>query len=118
MSTKRLMRCVVCQKGGSLHEMKLLSPAEQKRNYTAQALKDHDNKVPICQPCHRAYLVLLGRTVPDQTTAPIVILYRERLDDLITKRNELRESERASQLYRPFGQVKSESIFQNGLEGF
>jgi hypothetical protein len=118
-NTRRLQgkRCEVCSGGGSLHELRLLSPAELKRDFIAQALESKSNAALLCKPCHRAYLVLISRAAPDETTAPIVILYRDKLDLLIERRNSVKAEAAKTQMHLSFGSVESGARFQGRLEG-
>lgn len=119
MSTRRMSckKCEVCSGGGSLHELRLVSPNELKRDFIAQALKAPSNKATLCQPCHRAYSVLISRAAPDETTAPIVILYRDKLDLLIERRNSVKAEATKTQMHLSFGSVESGTRFQGRLEG-
>ena len=109
--------CEVCKKGGTVHQAKLVAPGELRKNYIAQAMKDPENRASLCDPCHLALNVLVGRAQPDDTTAAILILYRPKLDDLITRRNRIRQGQLQTQMYFSFGKVESSAYFKGRLEG-
>jgi hypothetical protein len=109
--------CEVCKKGGTVHQAKLVAPGELRKNYVAQAMKDPQNRAFLCDPCHLALNVLVGRAKPDDTTSPILIIHRPKLDELIMRRNKIRQGQLQSQMYLSFGKVESTSHFKGRLEG-
>jgi len=109
--------CEVCKKGGTVHQAKLVAPGELRKNYIAQAMADPGNHAFLCDPCHLALNVLVRRARPDDTTAAILILHREKLDELIMRRNKIRQGQLQSQMYFSFGKVESTSHFKGRLEG-
>lgn len=109
--------CEVCLGGGTVHEARLVAPGELKKAYVAQAMADPDNRAFLCKPCHLALNVLVRRAKPDDTTAPILITRREKLDELVVRRNRIRQGQLQSQMYLNFGKVESQTRFKGRLEG-
>jgi hypothetical protein len=108
--------CEVCDRSGA-HESRLVAPGELRKCYVAQAMADPENRANLCRPCHLALNVLARRARSDHTTAPVLILYREKLDLLIVKRNRIRQNELRSQMFLSFGRVETRSGYKKGLEG-
>lgn len=114
------MNCEVCGKGsgkGGTHEARLVAPNELQKAYIAQAMKDPENRASLCRPCHLALNVLCRRAAPDDTTSPTLVLYREKLDGLVARRNRIRQAQLQGQMFLSFGRVESQSRFKGRLEG-